>query len=96
MVTKSKDNLYKVYVRTKDHPHILEMIVSADSKESAETKALGHVKEANPDKGRPLKESQANSEVIFAKKTGKSGCLVTNKLPVVAFKAISKSIIKNP
>lgn len=93
-MTGKKESLYKVYVQTKDHPHILEMIVSAESKDSAEKKALTHVKEANPTKGRSLEESQSNSEVLFAKKAGKSGCLVTNKLPETAFRAISKALAK--
>lgn len=92
MATEWAGNLYKVYVQTKDHPHVLEMIVAAESKDSAGEKALSHIKESNPTKGRSLEESQKNSVVLFAKKTGKSGCLVTNKLPVSAFRGISKNI----
>lgn len=92
MATNVAGHLYKVYVQTKDHPHVLEMIVTAESKDSASKKALSHVKESNPTKGRALKESQKNSMVLFTKKAGKSGCLVTNKLPVSAFQAIVKNI----
>ena len=92
MATTQREGLFKVYVQTKDHPHVLEMIVSARSKADAEAKALGHIKEANPTKGRSLAESQENSVVLFAKKAGKSGCLVTNKMPLRAFKSIAKAI----
>ncbi|QVN12050.1 MULTISPECIES: hypothetical protein [unclassified Burkholderia] len=88
------ERLYKVYVQTLDHPHVLEMIVSADSKEAAEDKALGHIKEANPTKGRSLEESQKNSVVLSVKKAGKSGCIVTNKIPVLAFKDVQKALKK--
>ncbi|HZS80812.1 MAG TPA: hypothetical protein VFA14_05235 [Herbaspirillum sp.] len=84
--------LYKVYVQTLDHPHVLEMIVSASTKEAATQKALQHVKEGNPTKGRSLEESQKNSVVIAAKPAGKSGCIVTNKIPVLAFEEIAKAL----
>ncbi|MGF6764810.1 hypothetical protein P3T24_005144 [Paraburkholderia sp. GAS33] len=90
------EKLYKAYVKTLDHPHVLEMIVSAPSEEAAATKALGHVKEANPEKGRSLAESQKNSVVLAVKAAGKNGCIVTNKLPLVVFEKISKSIKKAP
>jgi hypothetical protein len=86
------EKLYKVYVQTLDHPHVLEMIVSADERESAADKALSHVKEANPTKGRSLEESQKNSVVIAVKAAGKSGCIVTNKIPVLAFEQIAKAV----
>lgn len=86
------ERLYKVYVQTLDHPHVLEMIVSADGKEVAAQKALQHVKEANPTKGRSLEESQKNSVVIAVKAAGKSGCIVTNKIPVLAFEEIAKAV----
>ncbi|RKP46391.1 hypothetical protein [Trinickia fusca] len=88
------EKLYKVYVQTLDRPHVLEMIVSADGKELAANKALSHVKEANPTKGRSLEESQKNSVVIAVKAAGKSGCIVTNKIPVLAFEEIAKSVKK--
>jgi hypothetical protein len=86
------DKLFKAYVKTLDHPHLLEMIVSAPDAEIAAKKALKHVKEANPDKGRALEVSQQNSEVIAVKVAGKNGCIVTNKLPLVIFNKISKNI----
>jgi hypothetical protein len=90
-ITKQEE-LFKVYVQTKDHPHVLEMIVSAGSPQAAKARALGHVKEANPTKGRSLEESQSNSIALFAKRAGKNGCLVTNKLPVKAFEAVSRAV----
>jgi hypothetical protein len=88
------EKLFKAYVKTLDHPHLLEMIVSAPDAEVAAKKALGHVKEANPDKGRAMEVSQKNSEVIAVKAAGKNGCIVTNKLPLEVFNKISKKIAK--
>lgn len=91
---EKKHNLYRVQVHTEGHPHISEMIVTADSKESAAAVAIGHVKEANPDKGRPLKVSQNNSTVLHVKKAGKNGAMVINKTPVDAFVAVGKAVRK--
>ncbi|QUP56264.1 hypothetical protein GO998_21425 (plasmid) [Ralstonia syzygii] len=95
MATKEKKHsLYRVQVYTEGHPHISEMIVTADSKESAADVAIGHVKEANPDKGRPIHISQNNSKVLHVKKAGKNGAMVINKTPVDAFMAVSKAVRK--
>ena len=95
MATKErKYGLYRVQVYTKGHPHISEMIVTADSKESAAAVAIGHVKEANPDKGRPVHVSQNNSTVLHVKKAGKNGAMVINKTPVDAFMAAGKALRK--
>ncbi|WP_157661886.1 hypothetical protein [Burkholderia ubonensis] len=88
------EKLYKAYVKTLDHPHVLEMIVSAPDEEAATRKALSHVKEANPEKGRSLAESQKNSVVLAVKAAGKNGCIVINKLPLVIFEEISKTAAK--
>lgn len=90
------EKLFKVYVRTLDHPHISEMMVSAPDQESAAQRALGHVKEANPEKGRSIEESQKNSVVVAVREAGKNGCIVVNKIPVAAFEEIGKAIEKNP
>ncbi|MRV74055.1 hypothetical protein GJ700_20305 [Duganella sp. FT92W] len=86
------EKLFKVYVRTLDHPHISEMMVSAPDQESAAQRALGHVKEANPEKGRPIEESQKNSVVVAVREAGKNGCIVVNKIPVAAFEEIAKTV----
>jgi hypothetical protein len=88
------EKLYRVYVQTLDHPHISEMIVSATDAESASKRALGHVKAANPEKGRSLKESQRNSVVVAVKEAGKNGCIVTNKIPTAVFEEIARSVEK--
>jgi hypothetical protein len=85
-------DLYRVYVQTDDHPHILEMIVAGGSVKDAKKKALGHVKESNPTKGRTLQTSQKNSTVLAAKKTGMHGALVVNKMPVTIYKEIMKNL----
>lgn len=84
--------LFRVYVQTDDHPHILEMIVAGENAKDAKKKALGHVKAANPTKGRALATSQKNSTVLAAKKTGLAGALVVNKMPVTIYKEIMKNI----
>jgi len=88
-------NLYKVYVQTEGHPHVLEMIVAGDSIESAKEKALKHVKESNATKGRDLKTSQDNSTVLAAKKAGMNGAIVVNKTPLTVHEEILKKIKKN-
>lgn len=85
-------DLYRVYVQTDDHPHILEMIVAGESAKDAKKKALGHVKAANPTKGRALATSQKNSTVLAAKKTGLQGALVVNKMPVTIYKEIMENL----
>ncbi|MCL9851997.1 hypothetical protein RSP673_005890 [Ralstonia solanacearum P673] len=89
-----RHNLYRVQVYTEGHPHISEMIVTAESQESAADVAIGHVKEANPEKGRPMHVSQNNSKVLHVKKAGKNGAMVINKTPVDAFMAVSKAVLK--
>lgn len=89
------EKLFKVYVRTLDHPHISEMMVCAPDEEIAAERALGHVKAANPEKGRSLAESQRNSVVVAIKEAGKNGCIVTHKLPVAVFESISNSLHSN-
>lgn len=84
------DKLYKVYVKTLDHPHILEMLVSATDTATASARALSHVKAANPEKGRSTLESRRNSAVLAIKEAGKNGCIVSNKIPVAIFKDIAK------
>lgn len=85
-------DLYKVYIQTEDHPHILEMIVAGTSVADAKKKALGHVKESNPTKGRDLAVSQKNSIALAAKKTGMNGALVVNKMPVTVYKQIMTNL----
>lgn len=85
-------DLYKVYIQTNDHPHISEMIVAGDSIEDAKEKALKHVKESNPTKGRNLETSQNNSTILAAKKTGMHGALVVNKIPVTTYKEIMENL----
>lgn len=85
-------DLYRVYIQTDDHPHILEMIVAGTSIKDAKAKALGHVKESNPTKGRKLETSQKNSAVLAAKKTGMHGALVVNKMPVTIYKEIMENL----
>lgn len=75
------EKLYKVYVRTLDHPHISEMMVCAPDEETASQRALGHVKAANPEKGRSLTESQRNSVVVAIKEAGKNGCIAPTNCP---------------
>lgn len=93
--TEMAEKLYRVYVKTLDHPHISEMMVSAPNPELASTRALGHVKEANPEKGRSLEESQRNSVVVAVKEAGKNGCIVTNKIPTAVFDDIANSVAKS-
>lgn len=85
-------NLYRVYVQTDDHPHVLEMIVAGESAKDARVTALKHVKESNPTKGRALATSQKNSKVLAAKKAGMNGAIVVNKMPVLIYKEILKHI----
>lgn len=85
-------DLYRVYVQTDDHPHILEMIVAGENLRDAKKKALGHVKAANPTKGRAVATSQKNSTVVAAKKTGLAGALVVNKMPLTIHKEIMKNL----
>jgi hypothetical protein len=89
---KAHMDLYRVYIQTSDHPHILEMIVAGASVEDAKTRALGHVKESNPTKGRTLEASQSNSTVLAAKKTGMRGALVVNKMPVSIYRQIMRNL----
>lgn len=86
------EKLFRVYVNTLDHPHISEMIVSAPDADTASIRALGHVKAANPEKGRSLAESQRNSVVVAVKEAGKNGCIVTNKIPAAVFTDIANSL----
>jgi len=86
------EKLFRVYVKTLDHAHISEMMVSAVDAESACTRALGHVKAANPEKGRSLEESQRNSVVVAVREAGKNGCIVSNRIPVAIFDEIAKSL----
>lgn len=86
------EKLFRVYVKTLDHPHISEMMVSAPDAATASKRALGHVKEANPEKGRSLAESQRNSVVVAVKEAGKNGCIVTNKIPTAVFADIANSM----
>lgn len=88
------EKLFRVYVTTLDHPHVSEMMVSAPNAETASKRALGHVKEANPEKGRSLRESQKNSAVVAVREAGKNGCIVTNKFPVSVFDDIAKAVDK--
>lgn len=92
MVDKERIKLYKVYIQTDDHPHILEMIVAGESLEDAKIKARGHIKESNPEKGRDKKTSQKNSTVLAAKKTGMNGALVVNKIPVTIYREIMENL----
>jgi hypothetical protein len=85
------DKLFRVYVKTLDHAHISEMMVSAPDEASASARALRHVKAANPEKGRSLEESQRNSAVIAVREAGKNGCIVSNRIPVAIFDEIAKS-----
>lgn len=86
------DKLFKVYVKTLDHAHISEMMVSAPDSQSAAARALRHVKAANPEKGRPLAESQKNSAIVAVKEAGKNGCIVSNKIPVAIFDEIARAV----
>lgn len=71
MANEKGDNLYKVYVQTKDHPHVLEMIVSAATQDQAAGKAFSHVKEANPTKGRLSSSHSITRKSCFQKRRGK-------------------------
>ena len=86
------EKLFRVYVRTLDHAHISEMMVSALDEESASARAVRHVKSANPEKGRSLEESQRNSVVVAVREAGKNGCIVSNRIPVAVFDEIARSI----
>jgi hypothetical protein len=86
------DKLFRVYVKTLDHAHISEMMVSAPDEDSASARALRHVKAANPEKGRSLAESQRNSVVVAVREAGKKGCIVSNRIPVAIFDEIAKSL----
>lgn len=84
--------LYKVYIQTDDHPHILEMIVTANTKAEARKTGLGHVKEANPTKGRDQQISQKNSKVLAVTETGKNGALVISKISVKVANEIAEAL----
>lgn len=81
--------VYKVYLHTKDDPHVSEMVVAAASKKEAESRALEHVKKSNPYKGdRTPEESKDLSRVLFVKKAGTNGCLVIHRVPLEVFKKV--------
>lgn len=81
--------VYKVYIHTEDDPHVSEMVVAANSKKEAESRALEHVKKANPHKGyRAPEESKDLTRVLFSKKAGTSGCLVIHRVPFEVFKRV--------
>lgn len=81
--------VYKVYMHTKDDPHVSEMVVAASSKKEAESRALEHVKRSNPHKGdRTPEESKDLTRVLFVKKAGTNGCLVIHRVPLEVFKKV--------
>ena len=81
--------VYKVYLHTKDDPHVSEMVVAASSKKEAESRALEHVKRSNPYKGdRTPEESKDLSKVLFVKRAGTNGCLVIHRVPLEVFKKV--------
>lgn len=81
--------VYKVYLHTKDDPHVSEMVVAASSKKDAEFRALEHVKRSNPHKGdRTPEESKDLTRILFVKKAGTNGCLVIHRVPLEVFKKV--------
>lgn len=81
--------VYKVYLHTKDDPHVSEVVVAASSKKEASDRALGHVKKSNAYKGvRTPEEAQDVSRVLFVKKAGTNGCLVIHRIPLEVFKKV--------
>lgn len=79
-------NVYKVYIHTEEDPHVSEVVVAAESKEHAETRALEHVKKANPHKGeRTPQQAKEKTRVLFAKAAGKDGCIVIHRIPLEVF-----------
>lgn len=81
--------VYKVYLHTKDDPHVSEMVVAASSKKEAESRALEHVKRSNPHKGdRTPEESKDLTKVLFVKRAGTNGCLVIHRVPLEVFKKV--------
>jgi len=56
---------------------------------------LGHVKAANPEKGRSPEDSQRNSVVVAVREAGKNGCIVSNKIPVAIFEEIAQTLLES-
>lgn len=76
------DRLYRVYLHTDKDESIREVIVTADSKAQAESRALAHVKASNQGKGSRSKTTSAKlTKVLAVTPTSKKYCLVIHSIP---------------
>lgn len=88
----AKVKLYKVYLHTQDDPAVQEMIVAASTSTEAKTKALGHVKKANPYKGaRSHSQAVKVTRVLSARETGMEGCVVIHRIPLDVFSSAAQA-----
>ena len=76
------DRLYRVYLHTDKDESMREVIVTADSKAQAESRALAHVKASNQGKGsRSKTTSEKLTKVLAVTPTSKKHCLVIHSIP---------------
>ncbi len=85
--------LYRVFTHTSGDESITERLVSADSVDEAEAKAIGNVKAQNLGKGDTAQAtSQANTTILSVKECGKQGVLAINRLPLTSISAIAGAL----
>lgn len=78
------DRLYRVYLHTDKDESIREVIVTADSKAQAESRALAHVKASNQGKGKGSRSKTTSAKltkVLAVTPTSKKYCLVIHSIP---------------
>ncbi|MDD3676380.1 hypothetical protein [Thauera propionica] len=88
-----ESRLFRVYMRTKDHELVRELIVTATNEAEARERAIHHVKDANKKKGkRTKKTSEDLTKILAIVPTSKPHCLRVSEMPAAAVRQLIKSL----
>ena len=81
------EQLYRVYLHTKDDESVRECIVTAPNETEAAARAIRHVNDSNLGKsGRSQADAQALTLVLAVTPTSKPHCLVIHSFPAAAMR----------
>ena len=81
------EQLYRVYLHTKDDESVREYIVTAPNETEATERAIRHIKESNLGKsGRSQADAQALTSVLAVTPTSKPHCLMIHSFPAAAMR----------
>lgn len=81
--------LWRVYTHTAGDESVTERLVAATTDEEAKKKAKLNVKSQNLGKGdKSVEQSRNDTKVLFAKKCGKDGVIMMNRIPLAVVEGL--------